>query len=80
MPDEMRSRLDELLEPRRLVLEVDALDVRAGREATPVRNDELEALRKGTLGRPGDLAIDDAAVDEEDPRSGDPGILGTGTK
>ncbi len=76
----MCSRLDELLEPRRLVLEVDVLDVRAGRKAAPVRRDELEALREGALGRPRDLAIDDAAVDEEDPRSGDPGILGTGTK
>jgi hypothetical protein len=80
MPDQMRSGVDELVEPRRLVLEVDPLDVRAGREAAPVRDDELEALREGALGRPGDLAIDDAAVDEEDPRSGDPGILGTGTK
>jgi hypothetical protein len=80
MPDEMRSRLDELVEPYRVVLEVDPLDLRAGREAAPVRDHELEPLLEGTLGSPGDLAIDDAAVDEEDPRSGDPGILGTGTK
>jgi hypothetical protein len=80
MSDEMRPRLDELLEPRRLVLEVDPLDLRARREAAPVRHDELEALPEGPLGRPRDLAVDDAAVDEEDPRTGDPAILGTGTK
>ena len=80
MSDEMRSRLDELVEPRRLVLEIDPLDLRPGREAAPVRDDELETLREGTLGSPSDLAVDDAAVDEEDPRSGDPGILRTGTK
>ena len=80
MPDEMRSRLDELVEPRRLVLEIDPLDVRPGREAAPVRDHELEALREGTLGGPGDLAVDDAAVDEEDPRPGHPGIRTNGTK
>jgi hypothetical protein len=80
VPDEVRSRLHERLEPNRLVLEVDALDVRAGREAAPVRDDELEALRERPLGRPGGLAVDDAAVDEEDAGAGDPGILGTDTK
>ena len=47
VPDEVRARLEELVEPGRLVLEVDRLDVRAGREAAPVRDDELEALASG---------------------------------
>jgi len=37
MADEMGPRLEELLEPNRLVLEIDPLDVGTGREAPPVR-------------------------------------------
>jgi len=80
MPDEVRSRLDELLEPHCLVLEVDTLNVWAGRKAAPVRDDELEALLERPLFRPGRLAVDHTAMDEKDAGAGDPGILGTDTK
>jgi hypothetical protein len=78
--DEVRPRLDELLEPHRLVLEVDVVDVAVRREAAPVRNDELEALCEGPLGAPRSVAIDDAAVHEKDAGAGDPAILWTDTK
>ena len=80
MPDEMRSRLDALLEPHSLVLEVDALDVRAGREAAPVRRHEIEALLEGPLRGPRDIAVDDTAVHEEDAGTADPAILWIDTK
>jgi hypothetical protein len=80
MPNEVRARLDELLEPHGVVLEVDADCIRPGREAAAVRDDELKALCERSLSRPGGLAVDDAAVDEEHARRGDPGILGTDTK
>jgi hypothetical protein len=73
--DEMRSGLVELLEPDGLVLEVDALDVGSGREPAPVRDDELEALLQRPLRAPRDLAVHDAAVDEEEVRAAHPGIL-----
>jgi hypothetical protein len=76
----MRPRLDELLEPDGFVLEVDPLDVRPRREPAPVRDDELEALRERPLCRPGCVAVDDAAVDEEDAGTVDPAILWTDTK
>ena len=78
--DEVRPRLDELLEPDGLVLEVDPLDIRPRREPAPVRDDELEALGERPLCRPGCITVDDAAVDEEDAGTVDPGILWTGTK
>src|SRR4051795_11396033 len=68
MADEMRLRLDELLEPDRLVLEVDALDVRSGRKAAPVRDHELEAVGERLLRAPGEFAVDDAAMHEEQAR------------
>jgi hypothetical protein len=80
MPDEMRPRLDVSLEPHRLLLEVDPLDVRAGREAAPVRDHELEALRERALPCPGHVAVDDAAVDEEHAGTADPAILRDDTK
>jgi len=80
MSDEMRPRLEVSLEPDRLVLEVDVLHVRAGRETAPVRDDELESLRERPLRRPGRLAVDDAAVDEEDAGTADPAILRNDTK
>jgi len=80
MPDEMRPWLDELLEPQRLVLEVDPLDVRAGWEAAPVRDNELETLLERPLGCPRGVAVDDAAVYEEDAGTTDPAILWIDTK
>jgi hypothetical protein len=62
MTHEMCPRLEELLEPRRLVLEVDALDVRTGREAAPVRRHDLELLRERFLGAPGQLRVDDGPM------------------
>ena len=62
MPHEMRARLDELLQPHRLVLEVDALDVGPGREAAPVRRHDLEAVGERFLSAPGQLRVDDGTV------------------
>jgi hypothetical protein len=44
VPDEVRAGREELLQPDRLVVEIDALDLRPGWEAAPVRDDEIEAL------------------------------------
>src|SRR6476646_99812 len=64
----MRARLEELLEPDRLVLEVDPIDLRSWREAAPVREDELEAVGERLLRRPGQLRIDDGTVHEQEAR------------
>jgi hypothetical protein len=47
--DEVGSRLEELLEPHGLVLEIDPFDIRSGREAAPVRRRDLETLRERFL-------------------------------
>ena len=65
----MRSRLDELLEPVGLVLEVDVVDVRAGRKAAPVRDDEARSARRAGAAPPRSRSpLHDAAVHEEEPR------------
>ena len=69
VPDEVRARLDVPSEPVRLVLEVDARHLGAGREAAPVRHDELEPLGERPLRRPCDVAVHDAPVHEEDART-----------
>src|SRR5262249_23110044 len=71
--DQVCPRLDQLLEPGSLVLVVDALDARAGRKAPPGRGHELEAVGEGALRAPGGVAVDDAAVDEEDAGTSHPG-------
>ena len=69
VPDDVRPRLEELLEPHRFVLEIDAVDLRPGREAAPVREDELEAVGERFLRRPGQLRVDDGTVHEQEARS-----------
>jgi hypothetical protein len=58
----MGWRLEEGLEPDRLVLEVDRLDVGSRREAAPVGCHDLEAFRERFLGAPGQLRVDDGTV------------------
>ena len=58
----------ELLEPDRLVLEVDLLDVRPGREAAPVRGHDLESVGERFLGAPGQVRVDDGTVNEQEAR------------
>jgi hypothetical protein len=62
VPHEVRPRPHELLEPDRLVLEVDVFDVRSRREPAPVRRHDLEALVEGFLGVPGQVRVDDGTV------------------
>src|SRR6478735_9365848 len=64
----MRARLEELLEPDRLVLEVDPIDLRSWWEAAPVGEDELEAVGERLLRRPGQLRVDDGTVHEQEAR------------
>src|SRR5207237_847574 len=64
--DEVCPRLDPVVEPDRLVLEVDAVERRVGREAPPVRDDELELVGQRPLAAPGRRGADDAAVHEQD--------------
>ncbi len=71
----MRPRLEEPVEPDRLVLVVDGLDVRSRRKPAPVRRDELETSRERPLRGPGGVAVDDAAVDEEHAGTGHRKIL-----
>src|SRR5581483_7991480 len=75
MADEMRAVLDQRLEPGRLVLEVDRVDVRPRREPAPVRDHELEPLRERALRGPRDVAVDDAPVHADDAGAGHSGIL-----
>ena len=60
--DEVRSGLQELLEPYRLVLEIDLLDVRPGRKTAPVRRHDLEPVGEGFLGAPGQVRVDYGTV------------------
>jgi hypothetical protein len=62
VPDKVRARHDELLEPDGLVLEVDMFDVRSRREPAPVRRHDLEALGERFLGAPGQVRVDDGTV------------------
>src|SRR5260370_38317394 len=75
MPDQRRPRLEVPVEPDRLVLVVDGLDVRARRKPAPVRHYKLETLRERLLRGPGGSAVDDAAVDEEHAGAGHRNIL-----
>jgi hypothetical protein len=60
----MSPRGEKLVQPNRLVLEVDALDLRPGRKAAAVRRHDLEPLREWFLGAPGQLRVDDGAMHE----------------
>jgi hypothetical protein len=62
VPDDVRSGLEKLLQPHRLVLEIDALHVRPGRESATVRRHDLEPLRERFLGAPGQVRVDDGTV------------------
>ena len=67
--DEVRSRLDPVLEPCRLVLEVDAVERWVRWEAPPVGDDELELLGERALAGPRRRGADNAPVDEQDARA-----------
>jgi hypothetical protein len=62
VPDDVAPGLQKRLEPDRLVLEIDTLDVGTGREAAPVRRHDLEPVRERFLGAPGQLRVDDGTV------------------
>jgi hypothetical protein len=50
------------LKPDGLVFEIDALDVRTGREPAPVRRHDFEPVRERFLGVPGQLRVDDGTM------------------
>jgi hypothetical protein len=62
----MGAGLQITIEPYRLILEVDALDVGTGREAAAIRDYEVEPIGERPLRSPGQLAVDDASVDEKE--------------
>jgi hypothetical protein len=64
MAYKVRSRLQKLLEPDRVILEIDAFDIRSGRKASPVGRHDLEPLAERFLGAPGQLRVDDRAMHE----------------
>jgi hypothetical protein len=62
VPDDVGPGFQKRLKPDGLVLEVDALDVGAGREPEPVRRHDLEPVRERFLGAPGQLRVDDGTM------------------
>ena len=52
VPDDVGSRLHKPLEPDRLVLEIDALDVRSRRESAPVRQPRARSGRRAASAPP----------------------------